>query len=177
MLIGLTGPAGVGKTTIAREITKQIGGAVLSYAAPMKMCLSVMTGLSMEYFTDIKLKEKVIPEINKTPRQLMQLFGTEFARKMIVSDFWIWRMLEELKKFEYSHVYIDDIRFENEASLVRNQGGTVVHLKRNYKAVTTETGHASEQPIIVQNNDIYAYIDDMTPEESARSVLSYIGAR
>ncbi len=174
MLIGLTGPAGVGKTTIAREITKQIGGAVLSYAAPMKMCLSVMTGLSMEYFTDIKLKEKVIPEINKTPRQLMQLFGTEFARKMIVSDFWIWRMLEELKKFEYSHIYIDDIRFENEASLVRNQGGTVVHLRRVYDPVTTQTEHASEQLISIKPTDIICDLSDHSRETAVKVILNHI---
>lgn len=73
MLLGFVGSAGVGKTTTAEWFVDNLGYVKLSYATPLKVSLSILTGLPLEYFLDIKLKEKEIPGLNGiTPRILMQ---------------------------------------------------------------------------------------------------------
>ncbi len=148
MLIGLTGKAGVGKTTIAKMLEERDGFVIRTYAYPLKKSLCSLTGLPMEYFTDIKLKEIPLDVIGKSPRQLMQLMGTEFVRNLVYKDFWTHRMSQTLRRMDATvNVVIDDCRFENETALVRSLGGKVVHLMRDYGKVTDQTAHASEQMI------------------------------
>jgi len=159
IIIGFAGRAGVGKTTMAIEFTekKYKGGLsviVLSFASQLKKTLTVLTGLEEKYFYDTDLKEEPIV-FGKTPRQLMQLFGTEFVREMIDYNFWVWRMEQEIDKFlPMWDIIIDDCRFENETALVREKGGVIVHLTREYNSLTTETSHKSENVLEVKKEDI-----------------------
>lgn len=164
MLIGLAGKAGVGKTTIANLLRDRRNFQVTSYAVPLKAALVEMTGLPLRYFTDIELKETTLG-FGKTPRQLMQLFGTEFVREMVFEDFWIWRMQQFLEERANSvdgqllwgdrHIVIDDCRFNNETKLVRDCGGVVVHLERKFKTPTDQTSHVSEQVLERLPQDVY----------------------
>jgi hypothetical protein len=144
-LIGLTGKAGVGKTTLAEYFSDNEKFKIMSYATPLKEALSVMTGEDISLFTDHSLKEQEIKWIGRTPRQIMQLFGTDFVRDMIHPDFWVLRMKQELLKSQ-DDIIIDDIRFDNEADLVRELGGLVIHMNRN-TPFSVFSNHKSEKPI------------------------------
>ena len=155
MLLGFAGSAGVGKTTTAEWFVDNLGYVKLSYATPLKVSLSILTGLPLEYFLDIKLKEKEIPGLNGiTPRILMQKMGTDFVRNMIDHDFWIWRMRQAISDNSHHNIVIDDIRFDNEAQLVRDNGGVVVHLVRDFRSPTKNNDHPSEQQIMYHKDDI-----------------------
>lgn len=120
-LIGLAGCAGVGKSTIARMLRVNLGYRRIAFADPLKEALSIITGLSLNHFYNIKLKEKQT-EYGKSPRQMMQMGGTEFVRNMINPNFWIIRMQKELNQFfPNERIVVDDIRFENEADLIRKK--------------------------------------------------------
>ena len=41
---------------------------------------------------------------------------------MIDHDFWIWRMRQAISDNSHHNIVIDDIRFDNEAQLVRDNG-------------------------------------------------------
>ena len=154
ILIGFAGGAGVGKTTTAEWFVEQLKFVRLSYAAPLKASLSILTGLPLKHFLDIELKEKEIPGLNISPRVMMQKCGTEFVRGMIHPDFWLWRMRHSISDHSNRNIVIDDIRFDNEAQLVRDNGGSVIHLNREFNTPTKHTNHKSEQQLYYQENDI-----------------------
>ena len=79
------------------------------------------------YAIEGDLKEVPSAWLNgKTPRQFMQLLGTEFGRKLIGDDFWVslWSNEAQYER----RVVVDDCRFPNEAMAVRRLGGEVWRL-------------------------------------------------
>ena len=148
ILVGITGPAGSGKSTIANVFHEQLGYRVLAFAHPLKQALIKMTGLDRKWFYDIKYKEREIPGLpGITPRIMMQKFGTEYAREMINYDFWIWRMSHSVSKYSHEPIVIEDVRFHNEAHFIRDNGGLVIHIDRQFESPTEENDHVSEQDI------------------------------
>jgi hypothetical protein len=174
LLVGFAGTAGIGKSTLATLVSGWCNGIIIPYSKPLKESLVKLTGLSMDYFTDIELKEKIMPGLGKTPRQIMQLFGTEFVRNMIASDFWIWRMKQEFEKHQDKNIFIDDIRFNNEAQLIRDNGGIIIHLIRKYEKVTKESDHISELPITKHKWDMVFDISNQLPTISAMHIIDML---
>jgi len=169
MLIGFAGQIEAGKTTAANLLCDHKEFSICSYATPLKAACVELTGLPMRYFTDKDLKSKPISWFGKSPRELMQLFGTEFIRDMIHPDFWVNRMKQKLTvgstSLNITHGYnvaIDDVRFANEAKLIQDLGGKVVRIIReNYKS----TAHISEEidfPVdfIIDNNFSWGGLND-----------------
>ena len=163
VLIGLSGGAGIGKSTIAREFWLREKLQILSYAHPLKAALLKMTGLDRKWFYDIDYKEREIPGLpGVTPRIMMQKFGTEFARDMIAPDFWLWRMSQSFSKYSDKSIVVDDVRFENEAQHIRENGGVIIHLRREFESPTVHNEHKSEQPITVHDLDFIVDSTDNT---------------
>jgi len=148
LLIGFAGPKFCGKTTSAESIKNN--PAILSFAAPMKKCLMDLFEFTNEQMYTYEGKEAIDPRYGVSPRTVMQQFGTEFVRKT-VPDLWCILMRKAIEGCAiYKIVVIDDIRFENEAALIRDMGGTVVHIRGR-----GEPGeHESEKQIDVWNRDI-----------------------
>ena len=152
-VIAFAGPAGVGKTTIAHAFSGVYNGKILSFAKPLKQSLSVLTGLPPKYFDKIELKEKQIPGLTDSPRTLMQKFGTEFVRDMVHPNFWIWRMKNLIDKEKKCNIIIDDVRFDNEAQFIRDYGGILIHLEREFNSPTVHIEHASEKLVVKSYGD------------------------
>jgi len=170
ILLGFAGSAGIGKSTTAEWFILHKDFVRLSFAGPLKSALSRLTGLTYDHFTEIKLKEKEIPGLpGITPRLLMQTMATEYVREMINPDFFIWRMRHSILNHSHRHMVIDDIRFENEAQLVRDNGGIVIHLQREFETITKESKHVSEKGIKIKLDDIVVHC-----LESADSTAEYI---
>ena len=145
-LIGLTGNKGVGKSTYASFLAGQ-NGHVYSFATPLKTML--MSVFPSEYI--LTNKEAHIPNYPKhvTGRFLLQSLGTEWARKLVTEDIWMLmlreRLVRDLEK-KGSPMVIDDLRFPNEAKMVRELGGVVWQMyRRNFEP--SNDNHASEAGI------------------------------
>jgi energy-coupling factor transporter ATP-binding protein EcfA2 len=140
-VIGLTGYAGCGKTTIAKMLTSLLAkedAVLLSFAAPIKAML--YAGLGMQ---DKDLSAELI--YGKTYRELAQTLGTEWGRDMVRKDIWLQALA---MKAEDKFVIIDDVRFEQEADFVRAHG-ELIHVRRlNHRSIS-ESGHASEKGVSI----------------------------
>lgn len=143
IVIGLHGRARAGKDTVANFIISHRGGYLYSFADPIRAML-VPLGIDMSDPYWQARKEDVIPALGVSPRRLMQTLGTEWGRQIISPDLWLIMAKQRLLNFGPGMV-IADVRFENEASWVRSQGGRVIHVERP-KNVAVEA-HASEAGI------------------------------
>lgn len=71
-----------------------------------------------------------------SPRELFQKFGTDFGRKEYNDNIWLDLAPDEC--------IISDIRFENEAQYVRDNGGIIIHVDRENMPETVVEEHSSE---------------------------------
>lgn len=128
-VIAFVGPAGCGKSTAAKAIER---AHRFSFADPLKQMLLTM-GVTHESLYDPVGKNQPIPWLgDKTGRELMQSLGTEWGRGMVHRDIWL-RVGERklLRLIEDGPVVIDDVRFANEAELLRSLGGVVIEIRRH----------------------------------------------
>lgn len=132
--IGITGIAGSGKDTLANAIVKESGGVKYSWALPLKQALNAMFGWTMDMWDDRVWKETEIPWLGKSPRQLAQTMGTEWARETVHPELWVMlglqRYTEHCKSSETPFV-VADTRFDNEARSIRRNGGIVIKVLRD----------------------------------------------
>ncbi|APF86943.1 deoxynucleotide monophosphate kinase [Ralstonia solanacearum] len=164
MLIGLAGNAGVGKDTAAAHLRVAHSFRQIAFAAPIRAMLSAAFALERMDFEHGR-KEEILPEIGKSPRQLMQLLGTEWGRHLVHPDIWV-RLAEDTILAEHvalgRNVVVSDVREENEAAMIRRHGGTIVHLHR--KASRHVAAHSSERGIELHAHD-HVINNDGRPEE------------
>lgn len=136
-LIGLAGRAGSGKDSVAEHLADEHNVLRYAFALPLKAALRVMLGLDPEDLEDRERKEAVIEWLGKSPRELMQTLGTDWGRFLVAPDLWTRlarRVIDEARtsaEFGYAPaLVISDVRFANEAALIRELGGWVVHVRR-----------------------------------------------
>ena len=72
-----------------------------------------------------------------TPRYVLQVWGTEVARRSFHDDIWIASLENNLRKTQ-DDVVISDCRFPNEIRAIRNAGGVVIRVTRGPEPVWYE---------------------------------------
>jgi len=176
-IIGLAGPAGSGKDTVADYLCERYALRKYSFASPLKMACREMFGLTDLQLSDEK-KEEVIPFWGLSPRQMYQKLGTEGARDLFFSDIWVKRAQVFYQQEACSPcLIIDDVRFENEAAWIRSEGGSIIHVVREKNDSATEHDqHASEYGIVPIDPDwtIVNRTSIKDLKEAADSVLDII---
>lgn len=144
-LIGLYSPAAQsGKTSVSGALELK-GFVRVPFAEPLKLMMMPLL-LELGYapaeakrliYVD---KEEGVPELGVASRHLLQTLGTEWGRQCIAPDVWLRVWEARIKRFE--RVVVDDVRFENEAELVRSLGGEMWRIRR--AGVANTSTHASE---------------------------------
>jgi hypothetical protein len=153
LVAALGGPAGCGKSTLARAvcdlpwqareaIADRVAPAASdaawswgrdAFAAPIRAMLRAAFGLADEDMADLVAKESADPRLcGRTRRHAMRTLGTEWGRRMIGEDLWADALLRRVASAAYGGgpVVVDDLRFANEAALVADAGGAVIHVAR-----------------------------------------------
>lgn len=167
-LIGITGPAGSGKTEIARITVQDHRFVTYNFADPLKRGLEAMFGFTREMWGSREWKEKEFAWLpGASPRKLAQTIGTEWGREIIHPDLWVilaQRWLAEVEDInarwaerfggrgQVGGVVIADLRFENEAAWIRSAGGEVWHVQRPTKDVVRP--HKSEAGVAFTTSDV-----------------------
>ena len=158
-LIGLAGRAGSGKDTVAHFLCETHGFVQISLADPLRDGLKAMLGLTDEQLHRRDLKETPMDWLGKSPRELLQTLGTEWGREHVAPDFWLRVAERRIARIKASSpwlhiagIVLSDIRFENEADWLREQGGQVWHIKRNEapQLGSQAAAHRSEQHILAE---------------------------
>lgn len=168
-IIGIHAPAaGSGKSTVADKLgSLELHDAIcwrLSLARPIKDMLSELFGRKIED------ADKEAPYfMGSSPRRMMQTLGTEWGRTLH-PDFWlgIWvrRALHCMKWANYRHIFIvDDVRFPNEAQLIKDLGGALIRVMRPDN-INTST-HSSEGQVLPYD---YEIVNDGTLDELSEKV-------
>lgn len=120
--------------------------------------------------------------IRKSPRELLQIIGTEFGRRLISEDVWINRLknrIDGIRNDEENHsdmiFIVTDCRFMNESDVIYSRDdGIVIKIERDVEACDN-SGHESEKIDVKWD---YSFVNDGTLlelEDQVIDFLRYIG--
>jgi hypothetical protein len=172
-VVGITGYAGSGKSTVANYLVEKHGFTRLSFAGPLKEMLrkldpylapSPVAGfggdepLSLSDLLAVMDENEIkASSAGKEYRRLLQVLGTDCIRS-IDPDFWIKAAVAQMTDEDGRYVF-DDVRFPNEADVIKeyNPWGLWNIYRPGYEAVN---GHESEK--YAGNMDEYQAIGNVT---------------
>lgn len=89
-------------------------------------------------------KEKVLPKIGKTPRQIWIDFGTKAVREQVYKDTWVMAELYKTGKSDCDLAVFTDVRFPNELQAIHKFKGVVVKVER---PSIPKTNDAADTPL------------------------------
>ena len=151
IIIGLAGPAGAGKTEVAKHLVDQYGFKRHGFAEPLKRMLAAL-GVPHECLCGSRKNEPLDILGGKTARWAMQTLGTEWGRDLIGPQLWVRAWLNDIGStslllgYNHTHVIDDDVRFGNEIDVIRKLGGFIVHVSRpGHEGAGVGKVHASER--------------------------------
>lgn len=171
-IVGIAGKAGSGKDTVADFLVERHGFVKVSMASPLKAALATL-GFPEPHNRDDK--EKLIEGFSFTWREAAQKLGTEFGRALD-PDMWVKVMAMRFRRAT-DRIVISDIRFENEAAMVREHGGSMLHLSGRAANLGANAGHASEAGVAVLPSCDGMIDNSGDFEWTKQQVTSYLGLR
>jgi hypothetical protein len=141
MIIGICGLIGSGKDTIADYLQNIHQFRRESFAHALKDAVAQVFGWDRELLEGRTKESRAwreqvdpwwstrlnMPEL--TPRYVLQVWGTEVARKSFHDDIWIAALENKLRKTT-DDVVISDCRFPNEIKSIKRAGGIVIRVVR-----------------------------------------------
>jgi hypothetical protein len=140
-IIGVCGFIGSGKDTVADYLVNFHEFRRDSFAATLKDAVAAVFAWDRELLEGRtkqarEWREQVDPwwaerlgMPDLTPRLVLQLWGTEVARKSFHDDIWIASVENKLRNSQDS-IVISDCRFPNEIKSIKQAGGKVIWVKR-----------------------------------------------
>jgi len=155
MIIGICGFAGSGKDTIADYLQNIHQFRRESFAHTLKDAVSAVFGWNRDMLEGRTRESREWREqvdswwterlgMTVTPRLVLQVWGTEVARKSYHDDIWIASLENKLRK-THDDVVISDCRFPNEILAIKRAGGIVIRVVRGPEPVWYELARTVNQ--------------------------------
>jgi dephospho-CoA kinase len=161
IIIGITGKAGSGKDTLAQNLINN-GYIKLSFGSALKDIVSIITGWSRDFVDGTNderhLRETLKhPDYNKTCRELMQIIGTDLFRNQLADNIWVNIIKNKIESDKTNNKFvITDIRFNNEAHMIKSMGGHIIQIIRDNNQIISshisENGIVQDIDYIIENN-------------------------
>lgn len=122
--IAFAGSIGTGKSVCSNYLKEKYGGEVHSLASPMKK-------MAKEFFgTDDKsdfVKIEVLHKHKERVRGRDILIRLGDGIRKYDPKFWV-RLFETNIKHNHSNIFVDDLRYKNEETMLKNNGFVIVQL-------------------------------------------------
>lgn len=154
MLIGIVGNKQSGKSTFADYLVDKYNFTTQAFADPIKNGVKIFFDFDDEQMEGV-LKEIIDKRWGISPRQALQIIGTDIFRehlpntvpglKNLGNQFWIERFKIWYRRNKDKNIIVSDVRFPNEAKLIKDLGGDIVKVQRN--SIKNEDNHISESLI------------------------------
>ena len=153
VFVGISGPAGAGKDTLASHILSVMEGSPhvnmqrMALADALKEEAATTLGIDIKNFYDRNVKEHYRP--------LLQWWGTEYRRNEAIggdNDYWV-KKLKQLCHEKWGDsgthtvVLVPDVRFDNEARFCLESGGIVIQIDPVNQPNINVNAHVSEKGI------------------------------
>ncbi len=178
IIIGLVGKKEAGKTTFAKFIQdhcpENMKCIILSFASILK---------TMLFTADICTEDELYFHKNQHSREMMQKIGTNVIRDQIDKDFFCKSMAKKIREVwkgippfnKDIIIIIDDVRFKNEANLIKNINGSLINIVRPKSEEITDL-HRSETEMDQIKNEITIFNDSGLDnlEKAAKSLIDFI---
>jgi len=143
-IIGIGGKARSGKDTVGRFLIKRHGFRQTAFAESLKEACKAIFHLGDEHLYGA-LKETRHEFWKTTPRDILQRVGTEALRRGFDEQVWIKSVEYRIKKNPNVSWVITDVRFPNEADVIKQWGGKVYLVTRpGIETAIATNQHASE---------------------------------
>ena len=129
ILIGLTGLAKSGKSTISDYLIKNYNFVEISFAESLKQIVKILFNLNKEeekYLYDNNYKEVIITRIGYSGRELLQKIDTELFRQKLpeilpIKNIWIDIVANKIKQcVDVNGIVVSDCRFDDEYEFLKN---------------------------------------------------------
>lgn len=151
MLIGLVGNKQAGKSSFADYLEKEYNFTTQAFADPIKNGVKIFFDFNNEQMEGV-LKEVIDKRWGISPRQALQIIGTDIFREYLPNNvsglknlgdkFWIERFKIWYRRNKDKNIIVSDVRFPNEAKLIKELGGEIVKIERN--GLENKDKHISE---------------------------------
>lgn len=194
IIIGIGHKKGVGKDTVANRLVDSYGFIRMSFADPLKEACRIIFHFSDEQLYG-NLKEVIDPRWGKSPRQILQLFGTDALRAVIDKEVWIKSLKIKIQNLASRTIHkqlkivVPDVRFPNEAEAIKSMtDGSLWKVVRDLPSNEFSL-HESEialdtyngwNEILLNNNTmavLYQRVDQLVNQLTTQKERAYIHGR
>lgn len=140
MIIGFAYRARVGKSVSADYLANTYSFINDSFAYSLKQGAKIIFSLSED---QMELTKEIPDDFwGMSPRQILQLMGTEAMRTVFSGDIWVKTLQRRIQQHPTRNHAISDVRFKNEAEAIKAMGGIVIRIDRDKSGTTSK--HSSE---------------------------------
>lgn len=168
-IIGVAGNANSGKDTLADYIIANKNNSFVkhAFAKPIKDIMIKHLGFTYLQCYDQKYKQIEDDFWGMTPRDVMLLIGTKMFRENWRYDFWVKLMEKKIIDNQEQNIIISDVRFPNEAEMIKSHGGKIIVVERPNNPI--KVNHVSEQGLPNELVD-YTIVNDSTIEDYYKKI-------
>lgn len=179
MKIAISGKIGSGKDTVSDMFVNISNNQFIktAFAKKVKQIVSILAGVEYDLTLSQEGKNSYIDIFNCTLGELLQKIGTDVMRDNFDKDVWIKALLADIDNNK--NYIISDLRFKNEANILKQHGFILIRVNRINNTVDTirNREHESETNLddytdfdyIIENNST---LEDL--ENKVKNILNEI---
>ncbi|MEN6544536.1 MAG: hypothetical protein ABFE07_00680 [Armatimonadia bacterium] len=134
MIVGISGYAGSGKSTVAAHLVEHLDGAVeVNFADELRQMAIRMFGAAPHNVYGSHEGRNFTLPCGVTAREVLQQLGDSVRRVWPDSVVYAWanRLVEAYAEYGMVPIVVADVRMRNEAEAIRSRGGIIIRLTRN----------------------------------------------